>query len=253
VSSGAEEAGSGSTRLAGKTTIVSGAARGIGRAILESFVAAGASVVALDVLEEEGTAACRALGPAATFRRLDVTREAEWDELAAALAGKGPNVLVNNAGGLLSPATLHEHTIDDWRRTIDLNLTSVFLGMRAVIPLMLARGSGSIVNIASISGLVGQDDAAAYQAAKGGVVLLTRNAAVTYAKHGLRVNALSPSVVATRPGEQIEERTASFLAKVPLGRPAAPVEVAAAAVFLASDESSYVTGANLLVDGGFLT
>jgi NAD(P)-dependent dehydrogenase (short-subunit alcohol dehydrogenase family) len=124
--------------------------------------------------------------------------------------------------------------------------------MRAVIPLMLARGSGSIVNIASISGLVGQNDAAAYQAAKGGVVLLTRNAAVTYAKHGLRVNALSPSVVGTQPGEQTDGRTASFLAKVPLGRPAAPAEVAAAAIFLASDESSYVTGANLAVDGGFL-
>jgi NAD(P)-dependent dehydrogenase (short-subunit alcohol dehydrogenase family) len=239
-------------RLAGKRAIVSGAARGIGRAILESFAAAGASVVALDVLEEEGSAACRAVGPAATFCRLDVTNEDDWKTLTARLEKDPPDVLVNNAGGLLSAATLHEHTLADWRGTLDLNLTSAFLGMRAVIPLMLARGSGSIVNVASISGVVGQDDAPAYQAAKAGLVLLTQNAAVTYAKQGIRVNSLSPSVVATRAADLEDERSASFVARVPLGRPATPAEIAAAAVFLASDESSYVTGANLPVDGGYL-
>jgi 3alpha(or 20beta)-hydroxysteroid dehydrogenase len=238
-------------RLAGKSAIVSGAARGIGRAILESFAAAGASVVALDVLEEEGNAACRAIGSAATFRRLDVTSEDDWNTLTATLERHPPDVLVNNAGGLLSAAALHEHTLADWRRTLDLNLTSAFIGMRAVIPLMLARGSGSIVNIASISGVVGQTDAPAYQAAKAGLVLLTRNAALAYAKRGIRVNSLSPSLVATRGDDLEDERSASFLARVPLGRAATPGEIAAAAVFLASDESSYVTGANLPVDGGY--
>jgi NAD(P)-dependent dehydrogenase (short-subunit alcohol dehydrogenase family) len=132
-------------------------------------------------------------------------------------------------------------------------MTSVFLGMRAMLPLMLARGRGSIINVCSASGVVGQTDAPAYQAAKAGALLLTRNAAVTYGGRGVRVNSLTPSVVGTPALErESDERTASSLRKVPLGRAATPAEVAAGAGFLASNESSYVKGSNLVVDGGYL-
>lgn len=238
-------------RLAGRRAVVTGAARGIGRAIAERLAAEGATVIAADVLEDEGARAAAAVG--ASFRRLDVTSAADWTALAGDLEGEPPAVLVNNAGGLLSAATLHEHDVDAWRATLDLNLTSVFLGMRALVPLMRRRGGGAIVNLCSFSGLVGQPDAPAYQAAKAGVWLLTRNAAVTYAADRIRVNAISPSVIDT-PALQTEPdaRTASYLARVPLGRPGAPEEVAAAAAYLVSDDAAYVTGVNLPVDGGYL-
>jgi NAD(P)-dependent dehydrogenase (short-subunit alcohol dehydrogenase family) len=238
-------------RLAGRRAVVTGAARGIGRAIAERLAAEGAAVVVADVLEEEGARVAAAIG--ATFRRLDVTSEEQWSALAGELRGEPPAVLINNAGGLLSSAQLHDHAVDAWRSTIDLNLTSVFLGMRALIPLMRDRGGGAIVNLCSFSGLVGQPDAPAYQAAKAGVWLLTRNAAVTYGAERIRVNAISPSVIDT-PALRTDHdaRTASFLRRVPLARPGTPEEVAGAAAYLASDEAAYVTGANLPVDGGYL-
>jgi NAD(P)-dependent dehydrogenase (short-subunit alcohol dehydrogenase family) len=238
-------------RLAGRRALITGAARGIGRAVAERFAHEGADVIVADVLEDEGAAAADAIG--AAFRRLDVTSEGEWDALVAELGDRPPDVLVNNAGGLLSSAVLHEHTLDAWRATLDLNLTSVFLGMRAVLPLMLRAGGGAIVNVCSFSGLVGQPDAPAYQAAKAGVWLLTRNAAVTYARQGVRVNAVTPSVIAT-PALALEsdERTASFLERVPMGRAGRPEDVAGAAAYLAGDDARFVTGANLAVDGGYL-
>jgi 3alpha(or 20beta)-hydroxysteroid dehydrogenase len=240
-------------RLTGKIAVVSGSARGIGRAILEAFVEADARVVGLDVLEDEGKAVCASLGPNASFRHMDVTDETHWEALSASLQTMPPDILVNNAGGLLSSAVLHEHGTEVWRRTLELNLTSVFFAMRTLIPLMLRRGSGSIINVGSVSGLVGQPDAAAYQAAKAGVSLLTRNAAVTYGPHGIRVNAISPSVVIPpERADDVDRRTASFIDRVPLGRAADPREIASAVVFLASDEAGFVTGSNVAVDGGFL-
>jgi NAD(P)-dependent dehydrogenase (short-subunit alcohol dehydrogenase family) len=171
----------------------------------------------------------------------------------AELGSESPHVLVNNAGGLLSSAILHEHAIDTWRETLDLNLTSVFLGMRAVIPAMLSRGEGSIVNVGSVSGVVGQSDAPAYQAAKAGVHLLTRNAAITYAAMGIRVNSVSPSVILTDAVAADDDvRTEAFLARVPAGRAGSPREVAAAVLYLVSDDAQYTTGVNLPVDGGYL-
>jgi NAD(P)-dependent dehydrogenase (short-subunit alcohol dehydrogenase family) len=184
---------------------------------------------------------------------MDVTKDEEWQALARSLTEHPPDILVNNTGGLLSSAVLHEHDAQIWRDTLELNLTSVFLAMLAVVPLMLDRGSGSIINIGSVSGRIGQADAAAYQAAKAGVAMLSRNAAVTYGNRGIRVNTISPSAVTTPAlAREAAARTASFIAKVPLGRPASPEEVSAAALFLASDEASYITGADLAVDGGYL-
>ncbi len=237
--------------------MVTGAARGIGRAIALGLAAAGATVIATDIVEQEGALAGTGTGTGTgttSFRTMDVTDESAWSELVSALAPGPPlHVLVNNAGGLISAATLHEHSVEDWQRTLELNLTSVFLGMRAVIPMMLAAGGGSIVNIASVSGVVGQPDAPAYQAAKAGVGLLTRNAAVTYAAQGIRVNAISPSVIVTPGlGETTDERTASFLRRVPMGRAGLGEDVAAAVVYLAGDGAAYVTGANIPIDGGYL-
>jgi NAD(P)-dependent dehydrogenase (short-subunit alcohol dehydrogenase family) len=234
-------------RLAGKRALVTGGARGIGRAIVARLVAEGAEVLALDRDADEGSAAAAAAG--ARFRTLDVTSEEGW----AALGEEPVDVLVNNAGGLLSPAAIHEHDLATWHETLELNLTSVFLGMRWALGQMSARGSGAIVNVCSVSGMAGQDDAPAYQAAKAGVAMLTRNAAIAYGPTGIRVNAVSPSVVTT-PGaaDDPPERLAAFLARVPLGHASEPEDVAAAVAYLASDDARYVTGANLAVDGGYL-
>lgn len=240
-------------RLAGKRAVVTGAARGIGRAIAEAFVTEGAHVICADVLLDEAAAACQAMGASAQPRWLDVTDEAAWRALADELRNDSLDILVNNAGGLVSTSVLHELSLDAWRKSLDLNLTSVFLGMRAIIPLMLERGQGSVINICSISGIVGQADAPDYQAAKAGVRLLTKNAAVTYGRNRLRINAITPSVIATGPAEsEPGDRVWAFVSRIPLGHAGAPQDVAHAAVYLASDESRFVTGANLVVDGGFL-
>ena len=238
-------------RLAGRLAVVTGALRGIGRAVAERLSAEGAHVLALDIDNDElrGGPTSR---PWDVFRQLDVTNERDWNELGTELRDDPPAILVNNAGGLLDRSILHEHALESWRQTIDLNLTSVFLGMRCMIPLMCARGGGSIVNVCSISGIAGQAGAPAYQAAKSGIRALTKNAAITYGPVGVRVNAVSPSVVATSSAAVDDEQTAPFLMRIPLGRPGTPAEIAAAIAFLASDDAAFVTGANLLVDGGYL-
>src|SRR5262249_43089608 len=194
-----------------------------------AFAEEGARLVLVDVLDDQGRATADALGQAARFRRLDVTRPEDWDALAEELADEPPDVLVNNAGGLRHPKRLHELAVEDWDDELARNLTSVFLGMRAMIPLMLARGGGTIVNMSSISGAVGQGDAAAYQAAKAGIRLLSRHAAVAYARDGIRVNTICPGAIATEAvALEPPERLAPFLARTPLGRQGLPRDVAAA-------------------------
>jgi NAD(P)-dependent dehydrogenase (short-subunit alcohol dehydrogenase family) len=239
-------------RLTGKYALVTGAARGIGEAIARQFVAEGARVIVADIREEEGRALVNELGEAASFRPLDVTDERAWSGLADELRARPINVLVNNAGAVVSFAPLHEVSPDEWRRILELNLTSVFLGMRFMIPLMV-EGGGSVINLSSISGVVGHSVAPAYQAAKGGIRVLTKNGAITYATQGVRVNSLHPGLIATpMVSEQPQWATDAFLAATPMGRAGRPLDVAHAAVYLASDDSAFVTGAELVVDGGFL-
>jgi NAD(P)-dependent dehydrogenase (short-subunit alcohol dehydrogenase family) len=237
-------------RLEGKRTVVTGAARGIGRAIATAFAEEGARVLLCDLLDAEAREVARRLGASAAFIRADVTKLTDWERLGERLRVDGVDVLVNNAGGRFSSRELHEVDLDEWQREIELNLTSVFLGMRTVVPIMLAQGHGSIINISSISGVVGHRDAPGYQAAKAGVRLLTKNAAVTYAERGIRVNAIVPGGIETRAADH-SPREEYFLAATPMRRYGRPADVALLAVYLASDESLFVTGADLPVDGGF--
>jgi NAD(P)-dependent dehydrogenase (short-subunit alcohol dehydrogenase family) len=234
-------------RLTGRRAIVTGSARGIGRAVVARLVSEGARVLALDVDSDQGLRAAHEAG--CEFQTVDVTSEREWEKVDR----QGVDILVNNAGGLLNANVIHEHDLASWRATLDLNLTSAFLGMRWLLPSMLERGAGSIVNLASVSGMAAQPDAPAYQAAKAAVVMLTRNAAITYGPRGIRINAVSPSVVATEALDvEPPERLEAFLSRVPMGRPAQPEDIAAAVAYLASDEARFVTGAVLAVDGGYL-
>ncbi|MEZ5123370.1 MAG: glucose 1-dehydrogenase [Solirubrobacterales bacterium] len=247
-----------SGRLRDRVAIVTGAGRpdGIGAAISRRFSEEGARVLATDVLDEEGTETCRLLraeGHDVSFCHLDVTSQDDWaDAVGTCTSQLGtPSILVNNAG-MFNGRALHDEDIEGWHRTLEVNLTSVFLGMQAVLPLMRARGTGAIVNTSSIWGLVGAEGAAAYHASKGGVTVLSKHAAVAYAKEGIRVNSIHPGGVVTHIMAQSGQDNADMVAsRTPLGRLGLPGEIAEAVVFLASDESSYLTGATIAIDGGY--
>jgi 3alpha(or 20beta)-hydroxysteroid dehydrogenase len=250
-------AGSGSSpveaRLSGKHCLVTGGSKGIGAAVCRRFVAEGARVIIASRTSAPGQALADELGASARWVELDVVDTAAWQDLASDLQSDPLDVLVNNAGELLHAVRLHELEPDEWHRELDLNLTGAFLGMRYMLPLMLARGRGSIVNVGSISGVRAQNDAPAYQAAKGGLRLLTRNAAITYARDGIRVNVVNPGAIITPKTESGDQsRLPAFLARTPMGRQGLADEVANVILFLASDESSYVTGSDYDVDGGYL-
>lgn len=244
--------------LVGKVAIVTGAARGIGSATAEALAAAGATVILTDVLDDEGPAVVarlKAEGHRATYEHLDVSDEAGWAALVARVqADQGRlDVLVNNAGiGTL--ADVETETAEGWSRTIAVDQTSVWLGMRAAVPAMRASGGGSIVNVSSIFGAVGGfGGSVAYHAAKGAVRLMSKNAAIRYATEGIRVNSVHPGFIETPMLAGIEgtPMQTAILEATPMGRLGQPEEVAAVIRFLASDEASYVTGAEFFVDGGW--
>lgn len=238
-------------RLRNKLALVTGASRGIGRAIATTFIAEGATVIAADKDEPSDEFGDHLRG-GATFRRLDVTREADWQELSKELTSI--DIVVNNAGAVLSYAPIDELPLGDWNRIIETNLTSVYLSLRYTLPSMLQAGRGSIVNISSIAGIVGHAGIPAYQASKAGIRLLTKNVAITYARRGIRCNSIHPGLIQTPMVEmQPAEATAAFLEATPLGRAGDPKDVAYAAVYLASDEAEFVTGAELCVDGGYVS
>jgi len=249
-------------RLAGKTCVVTGAARGIGRAISEAFLAEGATVIATDVDEDAGAAMAAKTG--CRFLRLDVREEADWAALARAVPVA--DVVVNNAGvtGFEDGLPAHDPetaTLDDWRAVHAVNLDGTFLGCRYAIAAMKAKGEGSIVNISSRSGLVGIPMAAAYASSKAAIRNHTKSVALYCAQKGwsIRCNSIHPGAILTRmwepmlgQGPEREARLAALVADAPLKRFGRPEEVAAVAVMLASDEAGYVTGAEFNIDGGLL-
>ena len=188
------------------------------------------------------------------FVRLDVTDEEGWRSVVSRLVERHGklDVLVNNAGGG-EYGSIVDVEPEDWRRTVDLNQTSVFLGMRQVIPVMKENGGGSVVNISSIWGSAAVPGAAAYQAAKAAVQQMTRNAAVTYVSDGVRVNTVIPGIIATPAiDQQAEEITAMVVAATPMKRIGRPVDIAYGCLYLASDESAFTTGTEIVIDGGYL-
>ena len=235
-------------RLKGKVALVTGGAQGIGRAVAELFAEEGATVIAGDV--KPGADA-----PGIENVTLDVSRAADWNRVVEDILAKHGriDVLVNNAGIVKHYGTVHETDADSWNRVIAVNLTGSFIGMQAVLPAMRKAGKGSIVNFSSIWGNVGVGGAAAYNAAKGGVRNMTKNAAVTYAKENIRVNSVHPGLIRTPlVMAQPDSMNAAIIGQTPMGRMGTPREVAMGCLFLASDESSFMTGSELVIDGGYL-
>jgi NAD(P)-dependent dehydrogenase (short-subunit alcohol dehydrogenase family) len=247
-------------RLEGKVALISGSANGMGEAEARLFAREGAKVVIADVLTEQGQQVATSIveaGGEAQFIRLDVTNEDDWKEVVTtAVTRYGKlDILVNNAGisGSADPDLL---STANWDRLMEINAKGVFLGMKTAIPEMQKAGGGAIVNISSISGFIGQDYIhMAYNASKGAVRIMTKSAAVQYAKDGIRVNSVHPGMMPpmlTSVASADPERRRQRLSLVPMGRAGEREEVGYAVLFLASDEASYITGTELVVDGGYL-
>ena len=242
-------------RLKDKVALVSGGARGIGAAISERFAIEGAHVCIGDIERDTGQHLADELarkGLAANFAKLDVTNPDDWRNAVTDLseAHGGVDVLVNNAG-IYARNPLEHISDDEWDRVMGVNAKGPFLGAKAVLPAMRQRGGGAIVNISSTAG-IRASIAAHYGSSKGAVRLLTKSIAATYAKDGIRCNSVHPGPVETQMGHQAvpDEVRQERFNRIPLGRFASPEEIANAVLFLASDEASFVTGAELLVDGG---
>lgn len=237
--------------LVGKVALVTGAASGIGRATAQLFAEHSAIVIAAD----------RHLTDAfsdhdkVTAAMLDVRQEADWSRVVGDIIRQNGriDILVNNAGISGSMKQVHDETLDDWHQVIAVNQTGVFLGIRAVLPFMRQQQMGSIVNISSAWGIVATEGGFTYQSSKGAVRQMTKNAAVTYAAEGVRVNSIHPGMVETPAviGHMPDEIGKAFVDRTPMGRMAMPIEIARGILFLASDDASFVTGSELVMDGGY--
>jgi NAD(P)-dependent dehydrogenase (short-subunit alcohol dehydrogenase family) len=237
-------------RLANKICIVTGAASGIGAATAQRFIDEGATVYAADVVAE------RRDDGALHDRQLEVSDLEQWAALVSEVESRHGrvDVLFNCAGFVGSYDTLTEIEVATWHRIVAVNQTGTFYGMRTVIPVMQKNRSGSIVNMSSAWGLIGAAGVSAYQASKGAVTMMTKNAAMSYAADGIRVNSVHPGLIMTpMTRTQDAELTAGLVRITPLGRAGEPVEVANAVLFLASDEASFITGTQVVIDGGLVT
>lgn len=238
--------------MRGTNVLVTGASGGIGGACAELFAAHGATVYLTDVNDDAGRALTETLGPDAYYRHLDVTSETDWVEATSEMAKNGHNiqVLVNSAGAAMK-ATLADTTLDQFRRMIDLNLVGTFLGLQAAAAAM--HGGGSVINLASLRGVLATAELGAYGAAKFGVRALTKVAALELADRGIRVNSVCPGSIETEitsVSDFANDDVEAYVRSIPMQRRGAPEEVAKVIRFLATDDSSYVTGTDLLVDGG---
>ncbi|MEC9287138.1 MAG: glucose 1-dehydrogenase [Chloroflexota bacterium] len=247
-------------RLENKVAFVSGGARGMGAAEARLFAREGAKVVIGDVLDDEGRqteAAINEFGGECLYVALDVTSEKSWASAVAETVNRFGklDILVNNAG-VVSRVPLEDLNVDEWDRVMDINSKGVFLGTKAAIPEMRRSGGGSIVNISSISGIAGQSYVSAvYNASKGAVRIFTKSTAIQYASEGIRANSIHPGPIDTpmtafRQGDP--QAVADSIGRIPLGRNGVPDDVAYGVLYLASDESSFVTGSELVIDGGFI-
>ena len=245
-------------RLENKVALISGGARGMGATEAKMFAREGAKVVIGDILEKEGRRTEDEIsesGGECLFVRLDVTKDEDWQNAVAAAVGRfgNLNILVNNAG-ISTTGAIEEMSVADWDRTMDINAKGVFLGTKHAIPVMKTGGGGSIVNISSGAGIAPQPGTSgAYAASKGAVRIFTKTTAVQYAKDGIRCNSVHPGPVETsmlhRTRSDASELEA-MIGRVPLGRVGTPEEIAYGVLYLASDEASFVTGSELVIDGG---
>lgn len=237
-------------RIAGKIALITGGARGQGRQEAERFAAEGATVYITDVLDDVGAAAADELGDAVTFLHHDVTRENDWNAVIAGIIEQHGriDILVNNAG-IFSMTPALDTSIEAWDQMVSINQTGVFLGIRDVGRVMCEQGAGSIINISSIAGLAGVGGAHAYAATKWAVRGMSKSAALEFAAHGVRVNSVHPGIIDTDMlrgfGGNLERVTAA----IPMNRTASADEVANVVLFLASEEASYCSGHEFVVDG----
>lgn len=243
-------------RFENQTAIVTGGARGIGAAIAQRLADEGAAVMIADIDLAAAEDAAGAIGGRATAQALDVTDAGSWERaIAAATAAWGTvDALVNNAGIAGRSAPAWELDVAEWQQVIDIDLTGVFLGCRAVLPAMIAAGAGRIVNIASIAGKEGNPNAVPYSAAKAGVIGLTKAIAKEVATKGVLVNAVAPAVIETPILEQVSEEHIRYMtSRIPMGRVGKPEEVAALVAFLCSRDLTFSTGAVYDISGGRAT
>ena len=237
-------------RVDGKVALISGGARGMGAAHARMLVAEGGKVVIGDILDAEGKAVADEIGDSVRYVHLDVTQPDQWQaavDTAVSEFGK-LNVLVNNAA-IVALGPLKKFDLDEWQKVIDVNLTGTFLGMRAAVQPMIDAGGGSIINVSSIEGLRGAPLVHPYVATKWAVRGLAKSAAIELGRHKIRVNSLHPGFIRT----PMTKHFTDDMVTAPLGRPGQSEEVATFVVFLASDESSFATGSEFVVDGGLVT
>ncbi|MDA0768869.1 MAG: glucose 1-dehydrogenase [Chloroflexi bacterium] len=245
-------------RLEGKVALISGGARGMGAVEARLFAREGAKVAIADILAEEGKkleSDIAESGGEALFVTLDVTREEAWIKAVSDVVARFGrlDILVNNAG-IYRLARVEDTTEEGWDTVLDVNAKGVFLGTKAAIPAMRTGGGGSIVNISSVAGIIGSLNSTAYNASKGAVRLLTKTTAIQYAQEGIRVNSVHPGPIDTEMLGLVfpdEETRNSRLSNIPMGRMGTAADVANGVLFLASDESSYMTGSELVIDGGY--